>query len=83
MTSWFDDFDDDSSRTYTPQTYGHSFSVRSEAREVFTIQPSWFARVFLRRKPRVVALDYAAALLARRAWQAERKLVESIYRDGK
>ena len=76
--------DDDAPLTFTPQTYGQSFHVGDCNRDTFALPRSWFARVFLRRKPRVVVSRLRrGAHRPWRQWKAERKLIEDVFRNGK
>lgn len=63
---------------YTHATYGMSFKTRGA--EVITIQPGWFARVFLRRKPRTVNIGAMAEQLGKAAREAQEKALLDLLR---
>jgi hypothetical protein len=61
--------------------YGQSIRVPRCTADVYVIERSWFARVILRRRPKVITVYDAAAMLARRSWEAERRLVDDLFKD--
>ena len=74
---------DDWDESYFLHAYSQGFRIGNArpVADVYVIERSWFARVILRRKPRVITVYEAAAMLAQRSWEAERRLVDDLFKD--
>jgi hypothetical protein len=68
---------------YTPASYGMGFTV-SRANDAYIVaRPGWFARVFLRRKPKTIHLFDVARGLAAAAKENEAAMVRDLFESGR
>lgn len=69
---------------YSQASYGIGWQISNEshAEPVCTYRPNWFARVFLRRKPRYMTIDEISKRLSDAARAAEDQLIRDVFEDG-
>lgn len=63
---------------YTHANYGLGFTTKKA--EPLEIRPSWFARVILRQKPKILNVNASASALAARKRAGEEEFARSIFK---
>lgn len=67
---------------FKPQHWGMSLQFQNDP-PVIVEKPNWFARVFLRRKPKTYTAEQISNWMDEGQRAAEVELLESLYRDGR